>query len=241
MAEPWAKRDHDPVQSQLTSLMFESVRIGLLGDALARARTGSLEPDWRERIVVSWRQSYQPYQDALDVAVQTVLVAERAEWEPGVAGDWRKALDAWYCACLVNMNDALDLQLEQRKSSRRVRFQSQISAYKLRVLTAEQRKSHVDSLLSCDAKFDFAAATSLGAEVRDRDRLHAWYGASLVAGGEANDWMGWYRSRIAGWRDRDVAAVAEAELAKPDFREQMESPLPSYWRVVAPQRGDSGV
>lgn len=233
MTDPWVNSDKDRVQSRLTSLMFESARIGLLSDALARARTGSLEPDWRGRIVISGRPSYQPYQDAMDVAVQTVLMSDRAGWEPGVAGDWRKALDAWYCACLVNLNDALDVQLEQRKSSRRARFGSLISAHQLTLLTADQRQAHVDSLLSYDPTFDSAAATSIGAEVRDRDRLHAWYRASLAVGGDANDWMGWYRRRIAGWVNREVAAVAEAELDKPEFREQMEAPLPGYWRVAA--------
>lgn len=233
MTDPWANLDKDRVQRQLTSALFESARITLLGDALFRARTGSLEPDWRDRVVISGRASYQPYQDAMDVAVRTVLMSDRAGWEPGVAGDWRKALDAWYCACLVNLNDALDMQLEQHKSSRRARFKVLTSAHQWTLLTADQRQSHVDSLLSLDPTVDRAAATSAGVEVRDRDRLHAWYRASLGVGGEANDWMSWYRQRIAGWVNREVAAIAVAELDKPEFREQMEAPLPDYWRVAA--------
>jgi hypothetical protein len=191
--------DFDGAQSRLSSLTFEAARVGLLTEALVKARTGSLTPDWRDHITISRRPVGQPYQDAMDIAVRTVLIADRADWEPGVAGDWRKALNAWYFACLVNMNDAIDVQLEQRRSTRRTRTQSLILAHQATLLPADQRQSHVESILSHDAKFDSAAATSLGAEVRDRDRLHAWYRASLVVGGDANDWMDWYRCRVANW------------------------------------------
>lgn len=223
----------DGVQSQLTSLTFEAARVGLLSEALFKARTGSLTPDWRDHIAIARRPVGQQYQDAMDIAVRTVLMADCADWEPGVAGDWRKALNAWYFACLVNMNDAIDVQLEQRKSSRRTRTQSLILAHRATLLPADQRQSHVDSILSHDAKLDSAAATSLSAEVRDRDRLHAWYRASLVAGGDANDWMSWYRRRVANWGNREFAAIAEAELDTPEYREQMEAPLPDYWQTAA--------
>lgn len=222
--------DFEGAQSRLSSLTFEAARVGLLSEALIKARTGSLTPDWRDHIAISRPPVGQPYQDAMDIAVQAILMTDRADWEPGVAGDWRKALNAWYFACLVNKNDALDVQLEQRKSSRRTRTQSLILAHRATLLPADQRQSHVDSVLSHDAKFDSAAAIALSAEVRDRDRLHAWYRASLVAGGDVNDWMSWYRRRIADWGNRDFAAIAEAELDTPEFREQMEAPLPDYWR-----------
>jgi len=210
--------------------MFEAERIALLSDVLRKARLGTLDVDWRQRIAVPHRHQYQPYQDAYDLAVLAVLASEPAQWEPGVAGNWRQALDAWYCDSLINLNDSFDLQHDLRKASRRARINSLVSVHRLPVFTADQRQAQADIRLAADRNADFAAATSLGVEVRNRDLSHAWYRASLAAGGEANDWVGWYRTRVADWMDRDIAAVAVAALDDHGFRQELESPLPDYWK-----------
>ncbi len=226
----WATGGHESPSSVVSSTLYESNRIALLTDVLVRARMGTLEVDWRERVTVEQQHTYEPYHDAVELAAQAILTPEPALWEPGVAGNWRQALDAWYCASLTALNDGLDLRQQTAGQARRVRVNSLVKMYALPLLDDEKRQALLDKFLAAEPLSDFAAATAPGIEVRDRDHLHAWYRASLAVGGQPNDWVGWYRGRIAGWHNHEMAARAAANLEQDAFRAEMESPLPDYWQ-----------
>lgn len=226
----WAAGGHESPSSVVSSTMYESTRVALLSDVLVRARKGTLEVDWRERVTVEPQQTYEPYQDAVELAVQALVTPEPALWEPGVAGHWRQALDAWYCASLTALNDDLDVRQQTAGRARRVRVDSMVKLYGIPLLDDDKRQALLDKFLAAEPLSDFAAANSPGIEVRDRDHLHAWYRASLTAGGQQNDWVGWYRGRIAGWHNHEMAARAAAILENDAFRAEMESPLPEYWQ-----------
>ncbi len=233
----WGAGGHESPSSVVSSTLYESNRVALLGDVLVRARMGTLEVDWRERVTVEQKQTYEPYHDAIELAAQAVVTPEPALWEPGVAAHWRPALDAWYCASLTVLNDALDLRQQTAGRARRVRVDALVKMYALPLLDDEQRQSLLDKFLAAEPMSDFAAANSPGIEVRDRDHLHAWYRASLAVGGQPNDWVGWYRGRIAGWHNHELAARAAANLENDEFRAEMESPLPEYWQPATEATG----
>jgi hypothetical protein len=213
--------------------MYESTRVALLTDALTRARMGTLDADWRERVTIPQPQNYEPYQDAMELAVQALRTPEPALWEPGVARHWRQALDAWYCASLKALSDGLDLRAQTAGRARRVRVDALVKVYALPMLTDNKRQALLDKFLAAEPLCDFAAAMSPGVEVRDRDRLHAWYRASLDVGGQSNDWVRWYRERITQWQNRELAARAIAELELAQFHAEMRAPLPEYWQCGA--------
>lgn len=232
----WGTGGQESPASVVSSTMYESTRVALLSDVLVRARMGTLEADWRTRLTVDQQQTYEPYHDAVELAAQAVLTPEPALWEPGVAGHWRQALDAWYCASLMTLNDGFDLRQQTAGRARRVKVSALVKMYALPLLDDEKRQSLLDKFLASEPLSDFAAANAPAIEVRDRDRLHAWYRASLAVGGQSNDWVSWYRGRIAGWPNREMAARVAANLEEEQFRAEMESPLPEYWQPVPGRR-----
>ena len=194
------------------------LRWGLLGSVLRAAREGTLTPDWRGGLdaAVAERNRQAAFEADADVAalvVHELSTMSPQPWEPYVAGgDWRAALAAWY-------RDSLQLhqwQWEQQAAERE---------WRPRWLRGSDER-HVERERVKHA--------------RSRDALEASYRAGLAAGGETEDWIGWYRRRITETWDRRTAVALhdpELTLAWLDGRgEWLEGRgaadmqrLPAYW------------
>jgi len=165
---------------------FERTRYLVWADVLDSARLGTLPSDWRDRVE----------SDAYDAGTAERLAAleivntDRADWEPHAArGNWRAALTAWHAAQIHNEN------------SYEVNHQHElaIAASDLRrCLSRMDSRLHRD-LLRKELHRLTGQSTHRVRYVARRDFLDASYRAGLAAGGEANDWLGWYRSRVEQW------------------------------------------
>lgn len=220
------------------STQVEVTRYRLWSHVLTAARAGTLAPNWRDTLTVeavlySDEGGRRPpaaaastgHCDAEDLALYEVATSPVADWEPHAArGDWRRALDAWYRASLERFDayeDAQDRNWAELRDG--------ISPQLLRtpILGAALRKpSPLDPFMS----------------TFHRDNLGALYRAGLAAGGETNDWIGWYRSRVAQWDttgdQQNNAGLKQAVLASltdpQSIIEQcneMEK-LPDYWTTA---------
>ncbi|MBU8834476.1 hypothetical protein [Mycolicibacterium goodii] len=209
--------------------------------ALNAARAGTLTPNWRDTLTVDvlYEMTGSPggrppaaavsigQCDAEDLALYEVVTSPVADWEPYAAGgDWRRALDAWYHESIRRLD-----AYEAAQNRHWAELREGMSAQMLRlhpattVMGAALRKpSPIDEFMS----------------TFQRDRLGALYRAGLAAGGETNDWIGWYRNRAAQW---DVTGDAQkhagmkqailTDLTEPqsitEQRAAMEK-LPDYWK-----------
>ena len=195
----------------------------VLGIVLMKARSGVLERGWRERLSVDFlytrrpRPDDQALRDAEDLAVYEVAMTPPSEWEPYAAnGDWRRGLAAWYTA-------TQELTRHQYRTRQ--------------WLTDLGNTSEADRRTS--------ARLNAALESRERDAIEASYRAGLAAGGDTQDWRGWYRARILDtWSAADDAArglyhSVERMLAQLDSAEPVvigadlitiHQHLPDYWR-----------
>ncbi|MBS4728281.1 hypothetical protein MSM1_07970 [Mycobacterium sp. SM1] len=144
------------------------------GLVLMNARSGLLDPAWRDTLspdahyAAGFPRPTDPaLLDADALAIYEVATAPRSPWEPGAAGgNWRRWLTAWQLA-------ANDLQRHQFRVKR---WLSDMA------IPAADRPN--------------AARLDAVLEARALDAIEASYRAGLAAGGDAEDWRGWYRSRI---------------------------------------------
>jgi hypothetical protein len=106
--------------------------------------------------------------DADALAIYEVAAAPPSVWEPNAAaGDWRRALAAWRVA-------ARDLHRHQFRTKRWL--------CDLTIPEPDQTNAaRLDAVL----------------EARTLDAIEASYRAGLAAGGDAENWRGWYRNRIS--------------------------------------------
>lgn len=199
------------------------------GIVLMKARAGVLETDWRTTLspeahyAAGFPRPPDPaLLDADALALYEVATAPPSAWEPNAAGgNWRRALTAWRDA-------AQDLQRHQFRTKRWLSDMTHSAV-------DQPRAARLDAVL----------------EARALDAIGASYRAGLAAGGDAEDWRGWYRTRIEeSWssaHDSDyklyhsVARVlAQIDGAQPfvtggDLMTIQEH-LPEYWQD--PQRAN---
>jgi hypothetical protein len=97
--------------------------ISTMRAVLDHARGGDLDPGWRDTLAPPTTPVATDVEHA-EQAVNDLRTLSVAAWEPGAAGDWRTALDAWYLARRELIDTAADLnaagQHEQRAGLRRI-------------------------------------------------------------------------------------------------------------------------
>nr|WP_181407294.1 hypothetical protein [Mycobacterium celatum] len=135
------------------------------------------------------------------LALHEIVSSPVAAWEPYVTnGDWRRALDAWYAAAIELRDYYEDAQLRHRKAiaDRLRRTQLEELRSKLKAATdefwAEHYAKQINKAEACLLKYvePHSPSDELYSRIL-RDELAASYHAGLTAGGETNDWLGWYR------------------------------------------------
>ena len=76
---------------------------------LMDARTGTLDPNWRQGLSAApiVAASETDLEDCNRLAVHDISTMDIQPWEPRADSGWRTALDAWYAA-LLELNDSRD-------------------------------------------------------------------------------------------------------------------------------------
>lgn len=194
------------------------LRWSVLSSVLRAARGGTLAVDWRDGLEadVAERNRNRQGTNAADVGalvVHELATMSQQAWEPYVAGgDWRTALGAWY-------RDSLALH----------EWEWEQEAVELEWTPGWARRTR-----------ERFAAEFRARHVRGRDELEASYRAGLAAGGDDQDWIGWYRRRItetwgsgSGMGRYDSEETLRALDARDEWLMDMER-LPSYWAARQP-------
>ena len=207
------------LRQQSARHQYAFARYMLLKPILMKARTGMLNPKWRQDLSTTMigGGSETSLEDSNQLAVHDFSTMDIQPWEPCAGSGWRTALDAWYAA-LLEVNDSRDRTERPMPGSDAdapeavVRFSETIARNP--VLT------------------DFADRAAEGRR-RWRDWEGAWYYAGLAAGGLEVDWRGWYRSRIAAWTNglsslEGPSAIEELTSLEHGNKDHMQS-LPAYW------------
>jgi hypothetical protein len=204
-------------------MWYGFARYMLLRPILMDARSGSLDPNWREHLTLD-ALGYPPearLADSNKLALLEIATMGVQAWEtqpyagPFTGLGWRVALDSWYAAVL---------ELEDcRDRTRRPLGGGADAPPEVKRFSASLARSPV-----------VAEQNARLAEGRRRwrDWIGCWYHAGLAAGGLDLDWRGWYRGRIATWTGGDSALEgpsAAGELAKLDSRLDHFETLPAYW------------
>ncbi|WP_204810534.1 hypothetical protein [Mycobacterium riyadhense] len=247
----WAARDR-----------FTSARNGLWADVLRWARSGELPTNWRDLLPGYHARCAaiggRDLRDDIDgLVLHELATLPPQPWEPYIAGgDWHAALSAWYRDMLA-LHDRKRQQDQEMRASEPQPFRLPVTPmpdpYNPRIVFDDWADMNARCTLR-DADFD---AIQVMNHVRRRDRLEAWYRAGLAAGGDDEDWAGWYRNRINSTWDRRQDVIygrglitADSELARLDdgdaatldaspaaaggwIRIRMHA-LPDYWRHHAP-------
>ncbi len=152
------------------------------GIVLSTARSGLLAADWRSGVhpaahyAARFPQPTDPaLLDADALALYEVATAPPSAWEPNATGgNWRRALAAWRDA-------AQDLQRHQFRTKR-----------------------WLSDFTIPDGDRPNAARLDAVLEARALDAIEASYRAGLAAGGDDEDWRGWFRTRIEEtWSNAD--------------------------------------
>lgn len=194
-------------------------RNGLWADVLRWARSGELPADWRDhlpgyhaRIAAIAGEQLRDDIDGLVLHEFTTLPTQ--PWEPyATGGDWRTALDAWYRDSLA-LHDRAHQQDDELNASKPQPFRRPDTpmpdAYdpSPTIVYDDYDDWRAQRVLR-DA--DWAMAKAINHD-RGRDRLEAWYRAGLTAGGDDQDWIGWYRDRITTTWDRRHDTIYGAKL-----------------------------
>lgn len=226
---------------------YTGMRNGLWADVLRWARTGELPADWRDHLPgyharVAAIAGEQVHDDIDGLVLHEFVTLPTQPWEPYAAGgDWRAALDAWY-------RDALTAHDRQHQDA------AEIAASEPPRFATPLDTDHAAQLACRHADSQAIKAINYA---RKRDRLEAWYRAGRAAGGDNEDWAGWYRDRIGTWdrRQDTIYGVplirAERELAGLGDPWQMVEPaaaggwtrvamqtLPDYWLHRTPTAAD---
>ena len=206
------------IHQQSARMWYGFARYMLLRSILMDARSGSLNPAWREHLSLD-ALGYPPeawLADSNKLALLEIATMGVQAWEPYTGLGWRSALDSWYAA-------VLELEECRDRTRRPIRDDADVppEVKKFRAVLARSPLA---------AEQDARAAEG---RRRWRDWTGVWYQAGLAAGGLGVDWREWYRGRIATWTGGDSALEgpsAAEELTRLD-RGRLDhfETLPAYW------------
>lgn len=194
------------------------------GTVLMNARSGLLDGEWRSTLspeahyAAGFPRPTDPsLLDADALAIYEVATAPISAWEPNAAaGDWRRALAAWRVA-------AQDLHRHQFRTKR------WLCDFTIPE-TDQPNAARLDAVL----------------EARTLDAIEASYRAGLAAGGDAENWRSWYRSRITEtWSTADDSTyklyysvdhvLAQIDRIQPVITGAplilVQEHLPEYWQT----------
>lgn len=180
----------------------------LLSGILRKARQGELQRDWRKHLPTSALPpsftGMGPEWDGITLAINEVTAMPVQLWEPyATAGDWQRALDAWYAAAL---------NLEAEREAERWRWQATEPD------VPDTNGQPVPPSLDEIERDRQANSRWWDQQQATRDILTAFYLAGLAGGGDHINWVGWYVHR----KRRDTHGATSGWTA---WMEQ----LPSYW------------
>ena len=207
------------LKQQRARHQYGFARYMLLKPILMDARTGTLDPNWRQGLSTALvgGASETSLEDSNHLAVHSLSTMGVQPWEPYTGSGWRAALDAWYAA-LQEVNDSRDLR--------------ELAMVGVDADAPEIALRFSETIARNPVLTDFAERAAEGRR-RGRDWEGAWYYAGLAAGGLAVDWRGWYRGRIAVWTNglsslEGPSAIEELTALEHGDKDHMQS-LPAYW------------
>lgn len=179
----------------------------LLSGILRKARQGELQREWRIHLPNSAVPLNSPIidkWDGIDIALDELSGMPVQLWEPyATAGDWRRALDAWYAAAL---------NLEAEREAERWRWQATEPDL------PDTDGQPVPPGLEEVERDRQANNRWWDNQQNTRDTLTAFYLAGLAGGGDHVNWVDWYVHR------KQLAAHGGTS----GWTAWMEQ-LPSYW------------
>lgn len=176
----------------------------LLGGILHKARQGELQRNWRTNLPASALSPSFTGLDGIELVIGEITEMPAQPWEPyATAGDWRRALDAWYAA-------ALDLAAEREAE----RWRWQATEPDLPGTDGQPIPSALDEIDRDRQTNDRWWEDQQAA----RDTLTAFYLAGLAGGGDHINWVDWYVHR----KQRATLGATSGWTA---WMEQ----LPNYW------------
>jgi hypothetical protein len=206
------------IHQQSARMWYGFARFMLLRPILMDARSGSLNPQWRDHLTLDTLGSPPEAHlaDSNKLALLESATMGVQAWEPYTGLGWRVALDSWYAA-------VLELEDCGNRTRRPIRDDADVPPEVKRFAAALARRPVA-------AEQDARAAEG---RRRWRDWTGVWYHAGLAAGGLDVDWRGWYRDRVATWTSGDSALEgppAAEELTRLDSgRLDHFETLPAYW------------
>ncbi|SLJ81171.1 hypothetical protein [Mycobacteroides abscessus] len=213
------RRAQDLKNDLTTSLHNLWVR-AILERALEAARGGSLTLNWREQLTSP--AGCQP--DVAMFALEEVRQMPVAAWEPAATADWEEALGSWFAT-----TRALLVQDYIHKSAQQHRSLETRSTLFLRPDVFHDGRL-ADMVRKEDAASDIATDNLIRRQstlyIVARDRACASYLAGLAAGGQPNDWVGWFSQRIDTWDSPEIVKSNRMQL---DWISRNWEQLPLYW------------
>jgi hypothetical protein len=229
-APPSDRHDAEVAAAVDATFILEHARVLL--DALHQARAGSLTSTWRIDLPRKATGHDSLAARALDRVAESISTMPPQDWEPGVAPNWRQAIDAWYSAAQEllagRFADYLDEHAHVLRST----------AAGLKPLMPDVEPQHPEGdnpwavvagrfQLIRDDELHFATIHY----VNERDWLTASYIAGLTAGGVAGlDWRAWLSERATHRSfDKHFVNQVHAETKKRRGRHALDLPLPAYW------------
>ncbi|CPT79052.1 Uncharacterised protein [Mycobacteroides abscessus] len=215
----YERRAQDQKHHLTTSLHNLWVR-EILGRALEAARGGRLTLNWREQLTSP--AGCPP--DVAMLALEEVRQTPVAAWEPAARADWEEALGSWF----ANTRELLVQDYIQKAAQQHRALETRSTLF------LHPHVFHDGRLADMVRKEDSASDIAIDSLIRQqsnlyiaaRDRACASYLAGLAAGGQPNDWVGWFSQRIDTWDSPEIAKSNRMQL---DWISRNWEQLPLYW------------
>jgi hypothetical protein len=198
-------------------------RQAMMAGVLDRARMGTLESDWRDRLTImdytallAKNPGYRFYSDIDALILDELRLMSIADWEPNRGVGWRCALDAW------------------RDASHAALGQPIVLTEQVEVFPQPGTPQPILDLINLAQDFRKAAGTigrvqEIGHQYAVT-QIEAQYRAGLCAGGTPVDWRGWLKDQVLKWPEGQTRTAVLAQLQEDPCWHEDWVMLPEYWR-----------